>query len=282
MSVHLFIPDCQVRPEAPTDQLDWIGKYLVNIKPDVVVNIGDFADMPSLSFWDVGKKASEGRRVEDDLKAARDGMAKLMQPLITYNDQRRVWKEKQYKPRLVLTLGNHEDRITRSIENDAKWDGKLTLDDLNYELYGWEVHPFLEVVTIDGVAYSHYFANPMTGRPLGGMAATRLKTIGHSFSMGHVQTLDMAQRFLANGERQRALICGASYLHDEEYKGPQGNPHWRGIIVKHEVSDGGYDLMEVSLDYLCRKYEQMPVRKFMQEKYGLDYMGIGEPVEVAA
>lgn len=28
-----------------------------------------------------------------------------------------------------------------------------------------------------------------------------------------------------------------------------------------------YDLMEVSLDFLCRKYEQMPLRKFVDEKY---------------
>jgi hypothetical protein len=51
-----------------------------------------------------------------------------------------------------------------------------------------------------------------------------------------------------------AVMAGACYLHDEDYKGPYGNHHWRGIIVKHEVCDGEYDIMKVSLDYLLRRY----------------------------
>jgi hypothetical protein len=49
--------------------------------------------------------------------------------------------------------------------------------------------------------------------------------------------------------------------------GPQGNAYWRGLFVKHEVKNGEYDLMEVSLDYLCRKYERMPLWEFMKRKY---------------
>lgn len=44
------------------------------------------------------------------------------------------------------------------------------------------------------------------------------------------------------------------YRHDLEYGTPQGNRHWRGILVKHEVRHGDYSLMEVSLDFLKRKY----------------------------
>ena len=43
-------------------------------------------------------------------------------------------------------------------------------------------------------------------------------------------------------------------MHDESYKGPQGNDHWRGVVVKNEVVDGEYDIMKISLDYLLRKY----------------------------
>ena len=57
------------------------------------------------------------------------------------------------------------------------------------------------------------------------------------------------------------------YLHDEDYRGPQSNGEWRGILMKHEVRDGQYDLMEVSLDKLCRKYEGCHVWKFMRDKY---------------
>jgi hypothetical protein len=169
----------------------------------------------------------------------------------------------------VLLRGNHEDRIRRAIEDDAQMDGAMSFDHLLSP--GWEVYDFLVPVFIDGIGYSHFWANPMSGRPLGGMMETRLKNIGHSFTAGHQQTLQTGMRFIhgPNGPVQhRGLVAGACYLHDEDYKGPQGNAHWRGIIVKHEVDGlGGYDLMEVSLDYLCRKYEGVALSEFLSKKY---------------
>ena len=48
MKKHLVIPDCQVKSDVPLENLEWIGRYIVDKKPDVIINIGDFADMPSL------------------------------------------------------------------------------------------------------------------------------------------------------------------------------------------------------------------------------------------
>ena len=67
---HLIIPDTQVKRDVDLSYLEWIGKYIVDKKPDVIVQIGDFADMPSLSSYDVGKKSFEGRRYKDDIEAA--------------------------------------------------------------------------------------------------------------------------------------------------------------------------------------------------------------------
>jgi hypothetical protein len=44
----LVIPDCQVKPGVATDHLTWAGKAICDYRPDVVINIGDFADMPPL------------------------------------------------------------------------------------------------------------------------------------------------------------------------------------------------------------------------------------------
>jgi len=44
------------------------------------------------------------------------------------------------------------------------------------------------------------------------------------------------------------------YQHEEEYLSPQGTTYWRGILLKHEVHKGSYTLLEVSLDYLKRRY----------------------------
>jgi len=62
------IPDCQVKPGVDLSYLTWIGKYLAEKKPDVIVCIGDFADMESLSLYDVGKKSFEGRTYKADLR----------------------------------------------------------------------------------------------------------------------------------------------------------------------------------------------------------------------
>ena len=63
------------------------------------------------------------------------------------------------------------------------------------------------------------------------------------------------------------MVWGNCYLHDEDYRGHQANAERRGIMVKHEVVDGTYDPMVVSLDYLCRKYEGVPLTEFMRENY---------------
>lgn len=274
MRKHIFIPDAQVTPDTPTEHLDWIGRYIVEQKPDVIVNIGDFADMESLSSYDAGKRDFEGRRYINDVDATRRAMDVLMSPINSYNARKKESRHKQYKPELHFTLGNHEDRITRAINNDAKLDGTMGLMDLGYEEWGWEVHDFLKPVTVDGVAYAHFFANPLSGRPWGGQSIdTRLKNIGFSFSMGHQQVKMVGERFLNNGQRIRGLVCGSCYLHDEHYMGPQGNAYWRGILVKHEVNNGQYDLMEVSLDYLCRRYVGVPVWEFMKEQHPEIYEG---------
>lgn len=268
MKKHIMIPDLQVTPDTPTDHLSWIGEYIVEQKPDVVVQIGDLADMESLSSYDKGKRSFEGRRYIRDIDSAHKAMKQLNQPLTDYNLRQTMNKKKLYRPDKRITLGNHEYRIQRAIEDDARLDGTLGLQDLDFAHYGWKSHDFLEPVEIDGVHYAHFFANPMSGRPFGGQSIdTRLKTIGFSFSMGHQQVCMTGQRYLNNGSRIRGLVCGACYLHDEDYMGHQGNSYWRGLFVKHEVRNGEYDLMEVSLDYLCRKYEGIPLWEFMQRKH---------------
>lgn len=266
MTIHVVLPDSQAKPGKPTFHLEWIGQYLVDQfanKPDVkIIHLGDHWDMPSLSSYDKGKRAMEGRRYVEDIEAGNAAFDALCKPLDDYNARKRFLKERQWHPERHFLLGNHEYRIVRACDNDAQLDGLLSLDHLNAADHGWTVHPFLEPVDLDGVKYAHYWANPMTGRPYGGAALTRLKTLGHSFTMGHQQTLDIAVRFV-DGVKQRGLIAGASYPWNEDYLGPQGNHHWRGILVCHEVANGSYDLMEVSLDFLARKYAGVGLAEYM-------------------
>lgn len=250
---HLVIPDVQLRPGDNLDFLKAIGNYIVAKKPDVVVCIGDFADMPSLSSYDVGKKSFEGRRYRADVEATREGMATLLEPIASYNRSRRRSKHSQYLPRLVLTLGNHEDRISRAVNNDAKLDGTIGLEDLKYAEAGWEVYPFLQPVVIDNIAYCHYFTTGLLGRPCSS-AAVQLGKKHMSCISGHQQGLQIATSYRADGKRLTSVIAGSCYEHQEDYLGPQGNKHWQGILVLHDVQDGEFDLMPVSLKFLKDRY----------------------------
>jgi hypothetical protein len=252
-SKHIVIPDTQVKQGVPLDHLRWAGEYIVAKKPDTVVMIGDFADMESLGQYDVGKKSFEGRRYKLDIQAAHAGMELLLRPLWEYNANAKKNHEKRYNPRLVLTLGNHEDRIDRCVEADAKLEGMLSQKDLGYEDFGWEVVPFLEPVVIDGIAYCHYFTSGVMGKPVTSAAALLSKK-HQSCVMGHVQGRQIAYGTRADGKQLTGLFVGGYYQHDEAYLKWQGNKHWRGLWVLHEVEDGQFDEMPVSMNYLKRKY----------------------------
>ena len=251
----LVIPDTQTKPGVPIGHLSACGHYIVDKKPDVVVHIGDHWDMPSLSSYD--KKTSrcfEGRRVLNDIKAGNEAMAELMAPLESYNRKQRAQKGKQYKPRKVFCLGNHEARIARAIEDNPSYEGLLGYDRL--ALGDWEVHGFLDIVNIHDILFSHYFVNTssLLKGTLGGTIEGKLQRIGNSFVMGHQQTLQFGARYLNDGTAHIGLVAGAFYQHHEDYMGPQGNHHWRGCVMLNDVRDGKFDPMFLSLDYLLRRY----------------------------
>lgn len=272
-NTHIIIPDTQAKEGVPTDHLKWIGQYIVDEfhdKPVKIIHLGDHADMPSLSMYDKGKRSMEGRRYVIDIEAANSAWAILNKAMDDFNANRRKTKHAAWKPERYILLGNHEDRINRAVEGDAQLEDVISTDDLNYARTGWNVIPFKEILWLDGVGYSHFFYNPMTGKPFGGNVESRLKTIGHSFTMGHQQTLMYGLRFVA-GQSQHGLVAGACYLHDEDYKGPQGNAHFRGIVVCYEVENGSYCPLFVSLDYLCRRYEGVRLKDFMKKKYKAEW-----------
>jgi hypothetical protein len=251
MTRHFILPDCQVKADVPLEHLSWAGRYCADHHPDVIINIGDFADMPSLSSYDVGKKSFEGRRYVKDIEAATEAMELFLAPI--REEQRRLKKnkEKQWNPRMVLTLGNHEDRINRAVNNDSKLEGLIKLEDLPYQ--DWEVVPYLEPITIDGVSYCHFYTSGVLGRPV--TSANALLAKKHmSCIMGHVQRKEVAIQYRGDGKRITGIFAGAYYQHDEEYLNPQGNAHWRGCWMLNGVEEGEFDEMPLSMAYLRKKY----------------------------
>lgn len=242
---HIVIPDAQVKEGVKTDHLEAAGNYIAAKRPDVVVCLGDFADMPSLSTHQPkGHIDFENKRYRSDVQASYVGMQRLMNA---------IEEVKNYKPQLVMTLGNHEDRITRTVKQEPKLKGTLSLDDLCYEGFGWKVYPFLKPAKINGIMYSHYYPTGIFGRPIA-KAARILATYHQSAVAGHQQGRDIAYSKKADGNTLTAIIAGSFYEHEEDYLDPISNNHWRGIYVLNEVRGGSFDEMPVSLNYLKRKY----------------------------
>lgn len=240
--MHMYLPDGQCKPGVKDDHWEWAGNYAAEKRPDVIINAGDFWDMPSLSSYDKGKLAFEGRRYIDDIKAGQRAMEKFLAPIRAVKD---------YSPRLVFTLGNHEHRIIRYVDNNPEFSGKFSFDDLGLHDYGWEVHDFLKPVEIGGILYCHYFTSGVMGRPVSSAAAL-LRERQQSCTMGHVQYTDMA---IHKKTQNIALFGGIFYQHEEAYLGYQGNTTRRQIIIKHEVDGiGHYDPMFVSLSFLQKAY----------------------------
>jgi hypothetical protein len=245
--MHMVIPDTQQKPGVCMDHMEWAGNFAVEKRPDVIIHIGDHWDMPSLSSYDKGKLQYEKRRYIADVEAGRRSMIRFLTPIQEYN---RTHPKTPYHPAFEYCEGNHDQRVRRVAEENPEFEGKISIADLGIEEMGWNFHPFLKVLKVDGVEYAHYFTSGAMGRPVTSAAAL-LRERQCSATMGHVQYTDHA---IHKKTCKRAMFCGTFYMHDEEYLGQQGNSQRRQIIIKHEVQDGFYDLMEVSLNFLKKAY----------------------------
>lgn len=243
----LFIPDCQVKDGIDLTYIKAIGQYIADKEPDVIVNAGDFFDFPSLSSYDKGKLSFEGRRLVNDITSGKAAMKLLLAPLRKYQE-----KNPAYKPRLVFTIGNHEERLIRFVNDNPQFAGFINYEMLDLEK-DWEVHEFLKPVNVQGINFVHYLSNPMSGKPYGGNALNQLKAVGASFCVGHKQTLDVAIHPVLDGSMRIGIIAGASYPHNEVYKGFYGNFHFRGVVMLHEAIDGFADPSFISTDFLIQR-----------------------------
>lgn len=253
----LFIlPDAQVRLGVCTKHLLAAGKYIVDKRPDIIICLGDFFDLPSLSVYDKkGSKSFEGKRYKDDIEAGNAAMRLFLSPIKEYNKKLKKKKSKHYQPRLIFLAGNHENRVLRAIEdNPNQLEGVIGYDD--FELEDWEFFGHQEIVDIEGILFSHNFINSdsLKKNIIGGNIDNKMQKIGSSFVMGHQQCLQFGTRSLSSGKQIIGIVAGSYYQHDEDYLGPQGNTHWRGCVMLHDVKDGYGDPMFLSLDYMLRRY----------------------------
>ena len=237
------INDVQALPGASFTHLDAAGKYIAAKRPDVIVCIGDFGDFPSLGRFN-SPLEREGLRYKKDVAAFHEAMETLMNP---------IHKARGYRPWMEFTEGNHEGHIARYANEHPEMEGTVSSKDLRLESYGWRVHPFLQPVGIGGVAFCHYFPSGIMGKPI--MSARALMSKLHMSAVaGHQQGRDIAFGRRADGAHMTTIISGSFYQHSYRYLSPFTNTHWRGMWFMHEVKDGQFDELALSVNYLLRRF----------------------------
>ncbi len=271
MRDHLFLPDRQVKPGCGNEIDHAIGNYIVKHRPAVIVNIGDHADMESLSSYDVGKASAEGKRYEKDIESSIHAHEIMFKPLwelqkkqlaIKHDRLAHVIKSAEnlpegfYDPETHICYGNHENRIVRAVDDDPRLGGWMSLEDLQYSRFYKHVHPFLDKVLVDGIVYTHYSWKKIPSKAIGGemIARTILKHEMTSITVGHCPEFSYHEAWRGDGKKIQCLVAGACFDHDEPYAGQRNLQYWRGIVHKRNVSDGVYDFERISVETLKKDY----------------------------
>lgn len=228
-----------------------MGKLIADVKPDIVINLGDTADMPSLCSYDRGKKSFQGRTYSADIAAHNDFQERLWAP---------VKATKKRLPLRVTLIGNHEQRIERAIELQPELDGVISYDDLELDRFYDHVVPYSGstpgTIELDGICYAHYLVSGVSGRPISGehLAYSLLAKQHASCVVGHNHTLDYCIRTRVDGRRIQALCAGVYQEHGSNYAGEAQKLWWPGVCILNNVEDGCYDLQTISLQALKEEY----------------------------
>lgn len=255
----LVIPDSHAKPGISNERYDWMNKLIWDRRPDIVVELGDFADMESLSSYDKGKLSGQNRHVGNDILVAQDARKRLTAGLVGKSKELRII-DKRIGPkwgelRLVALGGNHENRVDKYVNDHPELLGVLNQDVSNATEQGWEWHPFMEKVTIEGITFCHYFHNGM-GKPLGGVMPARTLTqkLYTSNVSGHSHIWNHYSDVTATGRRINGLVAGCYFGHEEAYA-QHSNATWdRSATLLHNVVDGDYDIEKLSYDRICNEY----------------------------
>ncbi len=249
--IHLVIPDTHAHYEHHNRRAEWLGKLILDVKPDIVIHLGDSADMPSLSSYDRGKKSFQGRTYRADINAHLDFQSRLW-------DTVRAAKRKL--PHRIILEGNHEHRIKKAIDLQPELEGTIATDDLcMLDFYD----QFIEydsrspgVIEVDGILYAHFFISGVMGKAIGGIhPAYSILAKGHvSATAGDLHLLDYCVHTSLNGKRVQGLVAGCYQDYPASWAGKANELWWRGVVVKRDVENGNYSPQFISIESLRKEY----------------------------
>lgn len=196
----LAIGDVHLAPGYDSKRMKVAGEFAASYRPDVIVFIGDVADMPSLNLHRDKVEAAEGRYLHD-VEACRDGLSDFMRPL---------YAAKKALPTRLIVGGNHEHYIRRlTAQQDTRMIGTVDLErDLGFKKFGFQYYEYQDRVPIAGFQFCHNIATKSrfsadVGSPKWGFIKK-----GVSMVCGHTHTKVQLEHAMLNPDGTTRKIHG--------------------------------------------------------------------------
>jgi len=160
----LVIGDLHQDPRHPdrAEVLTWIARHASQTRPDRIVQIGDWSTWDSVSQHD--RNDTVAGKLKPSIRADMDNLASSLRAF-------EAGRAPDYKPKMAVTLGNHENRLERFENANPETHQTFTLErDQLFSQFGWKVRPFGEIYYVEGVGFTHHATNAL-GRAFGGETA---------------------------------------------------------------------------------------------------------------
>lgn len=242
-------------PAASNERFTILGRFLYDLKPDYVVDLGDGADMRSLNTYDTrNPKAYVAQSYQADIEAYNDSQERL----------RWLFRHhKRKRPHWIGFEGNHENRIKKALATDPRIEGDrygVSFSHLQTDHWFDDYHQYLNggpaIADYDGVSYAHYFSSGNFGTATSGLhhAYTLLQNRNHSSTCGHSHKRSLYFKDGAHPNGIIGLVAGCFKGHDEPWAGQANNDWWKGVVVKREIANGMYEPQFISLKSLEQQY----------------------------
>lgn len=251
----MIMGDPHAHPEYDNSRFELAGYFAGVRDVDVVVCMGDFADCPSLSDYDRKKKTFEGRRYKKDVAAAHEALALFDEGFFKGRDSIGSKKGTDF----YMMGGNHdEDRIGRMINSNPELDGLIDISDMRYKEHGWKYTEYKDGLDINGMAFSHFFASGVMGRPISGErpALSLINKLHQSSCVGHSHLYDRAHRTRPDGQRVLGISAGwfGHLKHKEGWNKNTAHLYWNGLIILKNLFKGDGAIEENSQEELWKTY----------------------------
>lgn len=164
-------------------------EYVFDIKPDILIFMGDMGEFASLSSWNKKKPLiQEGRRYKDDYEIVKDEL--------------RLFRYKLPDTDMVYIIGNHEKRVDWYVEKQPEQFGNMdVVTDLGLEEMGMTVVRFNEAYQLGQLYWAHgWFYNKYH-------AAKTLHEFGDNIVYGHVHSLQQETRNVHFARKEQIAQC---------------------------------------------------------------------------